>query len=43
MNFSGPYFYAFVLNTDIYRVNVFSPNARNGGSEGLRIWKLFTP
>ena len=42
LNFSGRYFPAFGLNTEIYGVNIFSPNAGKQGPEKLCIWKLFT-
>ena len=38
-SFSGPYFPAFGLNTDI---SAFSPNAGKYGPEKLRVRKLFT-
>ena len=42
-SFSGSYFPAFDLNTEIYRVNsVVTLNSGIYGQEKLRIWTLFT-
>ena len=41
-SFSDPHFHAFGLNTEIYRISVFSPNAEKYRPEKLRIRTLFT-
>ena len=41
-SFSGPYFAALGLNTVMYYLPLFSPNAGKYGPEKLRILTLFT-